>query len=659
MTLEEIVALGAFAPERVKAEQRLIAEDTDNISTCISWAHRRQHYIDQLGYVPSPSDIVSAVVRTIGGKPFFGGKQIRLSNISAVARDLGMVTKTSADAYFDALSVLVTPRHASSDTGLSGRYAAMLRQGWNEVDAALYEPLRWTRTEGTTKALILCPTGEGAEYLPIGVDDADLTESLLRMPCAGYDNAMQYAEDVRRRIVAACNDFDLDDPASLEGIPASALDTMVVLHPVKEDKQLIGYELKYKGGKYPEIRDWVRYSMPRWLAMTSPVDTPTPMSNDPDEPTYCYRNLSIYRQGEFPTICSWLDSLSYPGEYLYNLDTLAMFMYCSNVATNECKQVAWVHGAGTDAKTPFVNAVTADFGHHAGALDIASGSDHASTQIVGKNMLTISDSKNPNTLRDKLVQKITGRDRTSINPKGEALYTIKPVAKIIVTENIYPYITMHDRGQMSRLLLIDLKVRKASDMLAMGIMVQNEDGTLSFSGDRTFGPRVAAEANAFLHYGKVRWEALGCPNNLPVPRIIQERIAEMCCSVQDKEMYAHVKEWVVPDPTGFLRRDEIHSMLEHYHGGSMPDQSRTGKVIHYLFDGLASDERQTINGVRCYGFAGVKLTYEGREALRKMTERPSLNVDGSMESVFSCGNSQVTSTGRSLNPVRRAINAGL
>lgn len=613
-TLQEIAAAGAFDGDLYKQETRAMRNDPSCWATLKTWAMRPDLQA-AFNPAPTPTQIVDACIEMVMRKPMYYGKPV---TDRTFAKILGLIADATGmrPALFTApLEHKVMSSRSLTDSSLPETYNEMRAQRLAAVDRQLYQGLIWVPTDSGYQ--VLRATGEGREYAVVGTDHNDVYRALTQMPApdgTDYANRHSYADELIRRMIIACAEHS-PTAQTLTGLPASALDTLIRLKPEIEEKEIVGWELTYKGGSIPTIAKLIEASFDAWVAVTPPAEVPVALSNDPNVPCYCYIDLNRWQHGNCDTWLNWLKSTAYEDMYESNRDTMAAWMYAATVAGNKTKQMLWLHGAGNDGKSPVLHAILSVFGRHAGTLDVSQDSDHASTQIVGKAILAVSDSKNPNLARQSLVQKITGQDDVLINPKGKDVYTYKAHSKIIVAENLYPSVCIHDKGQVSRILLIDLRSRSIEEQLALGIAKRASDGTVSFAGDSSFEDRLIAELPAFLAIGKDVYEAMDTTGNIPQTAMMQYIIKSSCVDFDDNTMYDAVRTWFEVDPTAMVDRKIIQTLIRtNYPPKMSSDTSWAFKIIRYLFP-KAEETMRRIDGEPTRVFTGIKLTAAGRLAL--------------------------------------------
>lgn len=628
--LRRLANQGAFDIETHKREAKLKASEAGD---CVGWAVRRREYCELLGgLAPAAQDIVASCVVYRRDRYYYYGTAMRTSNIDKIARNLATITGLRPTDFIDVLCSLdrrggTEERQAS----LVDNYVKLRNSRYNEVDRSIYEGLVYTETESGGQAngiQILRPTGNGKEYEIMGTCAEDLYDALMRMPAptynhipgqadVTYDNRHQYLDALATHLITVAGGFEVQDASALAGVPATACDTSIRLDIVKEGQDVLGYKLSHKGLP-PCIQNLLKFSFDAFKASMTPIPNPKPLSNDPDTPCYCYIDLNRWQEGNCDTWLEWFRTGSYPGFYEDNVRTVSAWLYASTLDNNITKQLLWMHGPGNDGKSPVLRAIQSVFGSKAGALDVSQDSDHASTQIVGKSLLTVSDQKNPNLARMGVVQKITGGDPIQVNPKYRDMYTYTAHAKILVAENVYPRITAHDPGQRSRILLVDIKGKTEEETIAMGIASRNADGVYNFHGDATFAAKIAEELPAFLALGRKHYESMGTTSQIPMSKQRQQLIAHRCVSREDRAMYDTVRNWFDQGPLAStcVQGDTVEQMLSTQY----PAQWEAGnidatKILTYLYrDGVQIKYLPDGDHIALL-YTGIKLSALGKAAL--------------------------------------------
>ena len=239
------------------------------------------------------------------------------------------------------------------------------------------------------------------------------------------------------------------------------------------------------------------------------------------------------------------------------------FGYC---ITGEVREHALVFhiGEGGNGKSKLMEALQHVLGPGyagAGARGLLSpkgqGASPEVTQLLGKRMVTLSESNRDEAFDEGVLKQLTGGDLLTARNLYEGYFTFHPTHKLQLFTNHEPKIIGQDRGLWRRLFLLRYEVKYGRDYeVAAGIAQELQDEEL--------GAKLAAESAgilAWLVQGAQAWYRQGLNPPAAVRKATEEFRARQDLTGQ------FLAEKTVRDPKGTVKlSNSTESLLVAYKG---------------------------------------------------------------------------------------------
>lgn len=236
-------------------------------------------------------------------------------------------------------------------------------------------------------------------------------------------------------------------------------------------------------------------------------------------------------------------------EFLSRLDHQDVFlawlwMLTLPVAT---RQVLWIYGGGHDGKTEATKVIASVLGGAATTLNdgfLDASGRWVGSQVYGKRLVLVDDTKLRQVLRRGIVHLITGRSLMKCENKGVDAFDFEPNAQVLLTSNWHPVI---GRGRADKTRLIELEISAGTQ-----------------TPDYKWPERLREEFPALLARGKEAYERLcvrpGEPA-LKLPPAIQARLDKAAQHDNDTFTEMLEKAGLVLDPDAQIKSREFLDRL--------------------------------------------------------------------------------------------------
>ena len=257
------------------------------------------------------------------------------------------------------------------------------------------------------------------------------------------------------------------------------------------------------GGADPSLAE-IGTAVQWWRsACPSDGDMPTPVAlNDEPGPS-----LARLETAEGPTP-AW-------DEFLTRLDSADVFLAWVWMLTlpKAGRQVLWLQGEGHDGKTQVSSVLTRALGRAATSADDTFTNESErwlGSQVYGKRLVVVDDTKMPACLRRGIVHRISGGSALKCEAKGVDGFDFLPNVAILCTSNLMPEIgdTEADRSRLLVVKVGPLAVREA---------------------DYRWVDRLLAEFPQLLNRGRAAYERLAVRVGEPqlrLPPVVKAHVDE-------------------------------------------------------------------------------------------------------------------------------------
>ena len=434
-------------------------------------------------------------------------------------------------------------------------YNALATSRWSAVDDDIWRGLYYTLDASGEKTIVSRVSPASNELRIIGKTDEEVIAALcgLFVNNESTKSLHDYIDEVlTNTIINECSAKPINWTTNitlLANLPASVANVVYTCEPVMtsigSDRIQLGWALCLPKSLsyYPSVRSYIKCAISAFLAQPNKyIESISDVSNDPNEFTYKYIDLSKYQAGPIEVYENW-------GKHTFNSvaewNTWKAWIGSIFIAANNSKQACWLQGGGNMGLSKIQNALY----HELGKYTVASFSGPSSldgsfvnASIVGKRLAIISDVKNENLIRKGVVHNWTGGDISLINQKNKQAFSTKTYLKVLICENIAPRINFEQDNQMSRLLYFKLKIRSNDEKIKMGIGRINESGVYEDVGSATFQADLDRQINAFIFNCIETYHKL-CPKDSQIiPYVgMTDRIIAHCADPKSEELY----DWVI------------------------------------------------------------------------------------------------------------------
>ena len=284
--------------------------------------------------------------------------------------------------------------------------------------------------------------------------------------------------------------------------------------------------------------------------------------------------------------------------------------YCITGDVREHKMVFHL-GPGRNGKGTLMDVLQAVLGNEYYATSPPNllayeiqGASPEIARLLGKRMVTISESEHETVIKEAMLKQLTGGDRLSARMLFKEYFEFQPTHKLQVFTNAKPKINGTDFAIRERMLLLDYPNKYGTaEQLAEGEVTHLKDTSI-----RITLPREAPGVLTWLVEGAVEWYAGG----LREPEGIIQATKEFYQS-QDKALQ-FVRERIVVDPAAYTPLSGLGSVFSAYTGWCREMNIRTpwgrDKFVQELKRVLpiAKEVMRQANGLLVPGFTGFKLT---------------------------------------------------
>lgn len=193
-------------------------------------------------------------------------------------------------------------------------------------------------------------------------------------------------------------------------------------------------------------------------------DRITSFTNDPKEPSYAYMGLSnLIRKDVYPQDWFWFEEQISPDL----VDMFRAYIYSLFVAENTSRQMLVLYGPGQTGKSTIMNALSLFFDRNNKSSDLvvpaspsSFGTEFFTSTLLGKRVMRLDDSDNPQIHTYTLVKKITGGDAIPINIKFGPMFRKTLNLKIIASLNCKLNLDITKKEEFSRVILIPVTPQK-------------------------------------------------------------------------------------------------------------------------------------------------------------------------------------------------------
>lgn len=434
---------------------------------------------------------------------------------------------SKGDQTVDAEAAAEVAEQAAKALEWAATYQSMVDSGWSDTDKRAWNGIYYTVDDHGEALLVARVSPKNHEVRIIGKGYADLLDKYngLYMDSAKTISRSSFVlKLLKDTIVRECNAQTPGHRTSkeiLESMPASVANVLYQVAPqVQKDSDppmITGWAVKFatNSHNYPTVESYLRQSIDTFLAKPEyEIKNISIASRDPDEFTYKFIDPEIFTQGPTDIWDKWGKDTF---ETLDQYHCFQAWVGSIFVPENTSKQVCWLQGAGNMGLSKVHNSLYRLMGAHAVASFGNSeglGSRFASAGVMGKRLVLIADSKNPNIVRTGVVHNWSGGDICSIERKGKDAYAAHIYAKVFVCENISPTINIEEDNQLARILYFKLKRRTEEEKIAMGIGAII-DGKYVDIGNGAFQAQLDSQVHAWI-YACLQQYALRCPSNAQI-----------------------------------------------------------------------------------------------------------------------------------------------
>jgi len=326
--------------------------------------------------------------------------------------------------------------------------------------------------------------------------------------------------------------------------------------------------------------DQIKSLVDTWILHADIHDIdPKPVAFKEDESLTFHRLDFEPEKGEFPVIQEFLDRV-------HNAEALMAYTWSLLESKSYNQQYLWMTGPGGEGKssyTEFLSMILKDAYVSSSSQSVAD--KHFTSTIVGKRLVSFSDTNNPKFTTSGNMKAITGGDKVSVRPLYANAYSVKLDTKVFVCSNYMPEIP-NTPADTRRLILCTVEPLK--------------DGTVM---DTNYVDKLWAERKAFLWACKEAYERLA-PNHGPIDcdlNILEEAVQ----ATEWRQQVVLDKHFTFEDDDAILSIDEI---MQPIHYDIKPYGLRQRDIEQYLKNtkGLKKSRKRN-NGSRVYGYKGIKL----------------------------------------------------
>lgn len=182
-------------------------------------------------------------------------------------------------------------------------------------------------------------------------------------------------------------------------------------------------------------------------------EPPSEISTDPKRPCFYYFNENDLIEGETPEWDEWMLKIPEGFRAVWRAWIFSIFD-----PMNTSRQLLWITDKGYSGKSSVIDAISRYMkGKGHGAISQSSMADKFGySTIYGKRFLTYGDAKNPKLIQTEKIHSLLGGDYVDIQFKGEASFTARVHARLLVAANLPPEINLHMRNEVTRLIYIPL-----------------------------------------------------------------------------------------------------------------------------------------------------------------------------------------------------------
>lgn len=318
------------------------------------------------------------------------------------------------------------------------------------------------------------------------------------------------------------------------------------------------------------------------------ITTPETISNNPQQAAFYHFDVTALQPGDWSEWSDWLTCM----DDCYH-DAFKAYIY-SLYIKHSGRQALWLHGEGYNGKTVVIQVLTDHRqGVGVGSLSVGSTANQFGyAQMVGNNLMTFGDCKDPRLLSGTKIHSYLGGDVVPVEEKGQPVYFAKVQGKVIIASNVAPEINMSEENERTRIIYIPLHnpskevMQKFIKTDTNGELVTDCNGKYRYKSYDLHG-KLLQQMPAFLYECQQAYSRCCDGGNIDLPDEAIQTMCELCGSREEMVNETYINEFISFDDsfacTPLLRLENHYMKLHKCNGWQYASfkrllQNRGGKI---------------------------------------------------------------------------------